>query len=265
MSYILDALRKSDQQRQRGAAPTLLAGQATAVAPKQPAFLAYGLLAAVLVGAGMAIGWLRPWQPASAPSEMAPKPELQVQNATPSAQAAPALVPTKPQRPARAKPKTDGTPREADAAVPGKTAPPPPEQPVGTADADAARVQTVISMAELPLPVQQELPPMEISVHAYSANPGDRLVGINNRMLREGAYVVPGLKLEQITPPGEAPFFPEFQGINPWDGLLYSCRGGLNPRAFYAHDPNTGAWIRDRLLKFRGGESQASEQDSTIA
>jgi general secretion pathway protein B len=204
MSYILDALRKSDQQRQRGAAPTLLAGQATAVAPKHPAFLAYGLLAAVLVGAGMAIGWLRPWQPASAPSEMAPqsKPELQVQNATPAAQAAPALVPTKPQGPARAKPKTDGTPREADAAVPGKTAAPPPEQPVGTAAADSARVQTVISMAELPLSVQQELPAMTISVHAYSGNPGNRLVGINNRMLREGEYVVPGLKLEQITPDG---------------------------------------------------------------
>jgi general secretion pathway protein B len=225
MSYILDALRKSDQQRQRGAAPTLLAGQATAVAPKQPAFLAYGLLAAVLVGAGMVIGWLRPWQPeqaapgraesvaakplestprqpAPAPSEVAPKPkpELQLQNAAPLAQAAPALVPTKPQLPARAKPKTDGTPREAAAAVPRKTAAP--EQPVGTAAADAARVQTTISMAELPLSVQQDLPPMTISVHAYSGNPGDRLVGINNRMLREGEYVVPGLRLEQITPEG---------------------------------------------------------------
>jgi hypothetical protein len=62
MSYILDALRKSDQQRRRGAAPTLPLGQATAVAPKQPALLIYGLLAAVLLGAGMAIGWLRPWQ-----------------------------------------------------------------------------------------------------------------------------------------------------------------------------------------------------------
>jgi general secretion pathway protein B len=199
VSYILDALRKSDQQRRRGAAPTLLAGQATAVAPRQPAFLAYGLLAAVLVGAGMAIGWLRPWQPeqaapgraepvavkppastprqaASAPFAVAPqpKPELQVQNATPSAP-----VPTKPQRPARAKPKTDGTPREADAGV-----------------------QTVISMAELPLSIQQELPPMTISVHAYSGNPANRLVSINNRMLREGGYLVPGLKLEQITPDG---------------------------------------------------------------
>ena len=43
---------------------------------------------------------------------------------------------------------------------------------------------------------------MTISVHAYSGNPANRLVGINNRMLREGESVVPGLKLEQITPEG---------------------------------------------------------------
>jgi general secretion pathway protein B len=187
------------------------------------------LLAAVLVGAGIVIGWLRPWQPeqaapgraesvaakplestplestrrqpAPAPSEMAPqpKPEPKLQNATRPAQAAPALVPTKPQLPARAKPETDGPPREADAAAPRGTAAP--ARPVDTA-ADAARVQTVISMAELPLSVRQELPAMTISVHAYSGNPGARLVGIDNRILREGEYVVPGLKLEQITPDG---------------------------------------------------------------
>ena len=232
MSYILDALRKSDQQRRRGAAPTLLVGQATAVAPKRPAFLAYGMLVAVLIGAGVVIGWLRPWQPeqaapgraelvaakplestrrqpASAPSEMAPqpRPEQRLQNATPPAQAAPALVPTKPQLPARAKPETDGTPREADAAVPRKTAAP--EQPAGTAAADAARAQTVASMADLPLSVQQELPAMTISFHVYSGDSEKRLVGINNRMLREDEHVVPGLKLEQITP----------------DGMIFSYKG----------------------------------------
>ncbi len=62
MSYILDALRKSDQLRRRGAAPTLLLGQTVAAAPKRPAPLAYGLLALVLLGTGMAIGWLHPWQ-----------------------------------------------------------------------------------------------------------------------------------------------------------------------------------------------------------
>ncbi len=225
MSYILDALRKSDQQRRRGAAPTLLVGQATAVAPKRPAFLAYGMLVAALVGAGVVIGWLRPWQPEQAappggelaaarplgstarqplpaPSELAPqpKPELQVQDAKPPAQASPVLAPAKPQRPARDKPKSDGTPLEADAAMPGKAEAP--AQPGSSAAADAAGAQTVTSMAELPLSVQQELPAMTISVHAYSGNPGNRLVGINNRILREGEYVVPGVKLEQITPDG---------------------------------------------------------------
>ncbi len=197
MSYILEALRKSDQQRQRGVAPTLLTAQATVAAARQPAFWLYGLLAAVLLGAGITIGWLRPWQQA-APSR-AESVAARPLESTPR-QPAPALVPAKPQLPARAKPKTDGTRRDANAAVPTKTAAP--EQPVGTAAADAAPAQTVISMAELPLSVQQELPAMTISVHAYSGNPRDRLVGINNRMLREGEYVVPGLKLEQITPDG---------------------------------------------------------------
>jgi general secretion pathway protein B len=242
VSYILDALRKSDQQRRRGAAPTLLVGQAMAVAPKRPAFLAYGMLVAVLIAAGVVIGWLRPWQPeqaapsgaelvaakplastprqlASAPSETAPqpKPELQAQKAKPPAQASPVLVPTKPQRPAREKPKTDGAPLEADAAMAGNAEAPAPGQPGGSAAADAARLQTVNSMAELPLSVQQELPAMAISVHAYSGNPRNRLVGINNRILREGEYVVPGLKLEQVTPDGM---------IFGYKG--YSFRRGLN-------------------------------------
>jgi general secretion pathway protein B len=253
MSYILDALRKSDQQRQRGAAPKLHAGQATAVAPKKPALLVYGLIAAALVGAGMVIGWLRPWQAeqaapgkaqpvaakplepvprqaapvpseappqqeprlqssspsrkaAPAPSEAPAEPEPQLQSASPPRKAAhrPAPATAKPRLRPRAEPETDDSSREAKAAVPRNTAAPPPrpERPAGATSTDAARAQPVISMAELPLSLQQELPPMTISVHAYSSKPGDSMVGINNRMLREGDEVAPGLKLEQITPEG---------------------------------------------------------------
>jgi general secretion pathway protein B len=252
VSYILDALRKSDLQRQRSAAPTLLAVQATAVASKRPAYLAYGLLAAVLIGAGIVIGWLRPWEPeqaaparpesvavtpvestarqpapapsemaaqpkaepelqnsmqpaqAPAPSEMVPKPQPKLQNAARPAQAAPAAsaMAPKPELPARAMPQTDGPPRAAGAAAPGRTEPPAPERPVDSAAADAADLPMVISMAELPPSVRQELPAMKISVHAYSSNPGARLVSIDYRILREGDYLVPGLKLEQITPDG---------------------------------------------------------------
>jgi general secretion pathway protein B len=229
MSYILDALRKSDQQRQRGAAPTLLVVQAPAVVRKQPAFLVYGLLAAVLLGAGMAIGWLRPWQaeqaaPAATQSEASVhqsvpvRPEVATAPApalVPAPVAAPALAPVrapaavpvpapasvKSQSPASVGTEAPGKPQNDVPALSSK-ATAAPQQPPGTAAADSAPAQNVISMAELPLALQQELPPMTISFHAYSANLRDRLVGINNRMLREGDDVAPGLKLEQITPEG---------------------------------------------------------------
>ncbi len=59
-----------------------------------------------------------------------------------------------------------------------------------------------MTLAELPVAIQQDLPPMSVSVHAYSARAGERLVGINSRLLHEGDEVAPGLKLEQITPDG---------------------------------------------------------------
>ena len=95
MSYILEALKKSDQQRQRGATPTLLTAQVAMAAPKQPVFLYYGLLAAVLLGAGILIGWLRPWQaeqPAPAAEPIAAKPPISI-----SHQTAPAPLPEPPE------------------------------------------------------------------------------------------------------------------------------------------------------------------------
>ncbi|MEO8718078.1 MAG: general secretion pathway protein GspB [Burkholderiales bacterium] len=201
MSYILDALRKSDQQRQRGAAPTLLASLATPVVPRPPALLSYGLLALVLVGAGVAIGWLRPWQPQSA----APAVRLAAMPPEP-APSQPAPVPpepapkSKPQ--ARIPSAAPAAPRQAATEVSRKALEPVPEQRANTGAAAVAPAQTAMSMAELPVAIQQELPAMSITVHAYSAKPADRLVGINNRLLREGNEVAPGLKLERITPDG---------------------------------------------------------------
>ena len=262
MSYILEALRKSDQERQRGAAPTLLAAQATTVAPTQPALLAYGLLALVLLGAGVAIGWLRPWQaeqaapavrlaakptePApkeTAPNQAAPVPSVASVPTAPPVQAvppAPARVPERASKPELApksapqarlpgaapaaapvplpvptQPRASGadTPASAAAAKPAAAHPPAseisskamepaPTQRGSTGSAATATAPSVVSMAELPLAIQQELPVMSITVHAYSARPAERLIGVDNRMLREGAEVAPGLTLESITPDG---------------------------------------------------------------
>jgi len=59
-----------------------------------------------------------------------------------------------------------------------------------------------MSISELPPAIQQSIPRMAISVHAYSPKPQDRVAMINGRMLREGQELAPGLRLEQVTPDG---------------------------------------------------------------
>ncbi|MBE0621382.1 MAG: general secretion pathway protein GspB [Burkholderiales bacterium] len=232
MSYILDALRKSDQLRQRGAAPTLLLGQATATAPKRPAPLWYGLLALVLLGAGIAIGWLRPWQSepaapaptavAAKPTEAAqsklapaapdmtpkPQPELQLHNPAPATPAVSAPAPAQSQAAAV---RIEKQQAPAVARAPERAAAPAPELASGGRSVAAAPAPRVMMMAELPLAIQQELPPMSISVHAYSGKSAERLVGINGRLLHEGDQVAPGLRLEQITPDGMILSYKEYR------------------------------------------------------
>jgi general secretion pathway protein B len=213
VSYILDALRKSDQLRRRGAAPTLLLGQATAPAPKRLAPFAYVLLALVLLGIGIAIGWLQPWQQQSlaptsraGPAEPAPprqapaaslglasRPELQAQYSAPATPAVPAPAPA----PAPVQPRATAAGKsERQKAVA------PVQGPALRSNLGAAPVPSVMTMAELPVPIQQELPPLSILVHAYSGKPADRLVDINGHLLHEGEDVAPGLRLEEITPEG---------------------------------------------------------------
>lgn len=248
MSYILDALRKSEQQRQHGVAPGLLAVHTTYAEHTRPAFLTYGLIAAVLIGAGVAIGWLRPWQQeqglsatASRPAEPEAKPRLSLPAPLPvlpetrkSGQerpAQPSLVAAKP-APARevittrqdvqaaAKPPAQARksppkpvavlPRETATPIPEITTAPPlahasaplQEKLVVTAPTATAQEQKVISMAELPQAIQQEIPVMSIPLHSYSSTPTERIVGINERLLQEGDFLAPGLRLEQITPDG---------------------------------------------------------------
>jgi general secretion pathway protein B len=151
---------------------------------------------------------LQTTQAESAPSEIAPspKPQRELKSAKPRTQPAPAAAEKasqpEPNPSALVSPDTEGPPRETGAAAPAGAAIPAPERPVDSPAPEAAGRETVMSMADLPLPIREELPAMTITVHAYSDKPEARLVGINYRILREGDYVVPGLRLEQITPDG---------------------------------------------------------------
>ena len=202
MSYILDALRKSDQLRQRGLTHTLQTDYLAAHASRRPPWLVYGVPGLILVGAGILIGWWRPWQVpqpvpvasplAAQPLEAAPQP---IATATPI----PAQSVLSQNAPEHVKVQTPsaGTAPATGAAIPLAAAP-----VTRAAPAAVAPESTVMAIADLPAALRQEIPAMIISVHAYSPQPANRMVSINNLLLREGGNLPPGLTLNEITADG---------------------------------------------------------------
>lgn len=190
MSYILDALKKSDQQRNIGAAPTLRFASATLPAPKRLSVFYYVLLAVVLLGAGVAIGLLRPWQAEQMPADKGSV-SHNFQARVPQQDAMKSLA---------AAPETTGNTTQEIAAAPVQH---------NAAKPDGDAQQNVVPVYELPAAIQREIPDMAVQLHAYSNKPSERLVSINSIRLREGGYLMAGLRLEQITQ----------------DGMIFSYKG----------------------------------------
>ncbi|MDO8989103.1 MAG: general secretion pathway protein GspB [Sideroxyarcus sp.] len=199
MSYILEALKKSDQQRQRGATPTLPPVHAAVAAHTRSSSVYYGVLAAVLLFAGIAIGWLRPWQadrPVHAVETVVARPAIpNPDRALPAPQPDLAV--------------TDGKPEQT------LTAPVAPS--IATNEpASTGQEQKATPFSDLPPAIQQEMPDMKIQLHSYSNKSTNSIVSINSRMMKEGDSLVPGLKLEQITPDG---VILSFKGYRFWHGI----------------------------------------------
>jgi len=60
----------------------------------------------------------------------------------------------------------------------------------------------IISFYDLPASVQQQLPAIIVSAHIYSSNPLQRSMIINNNFMEEGEYVIDDLILYEITTDG---------------------------------------------------------------
>lgn len=221
MSYILDALKNSDQQRQRGMAPTLLTSQAAVAVFEQPAYLFYAVLAAVLISSGVAIGWLRPWQPEPALPEVkdvpvkpaipqfqmrepVTRPELS-EMPQPAKSEIPLLKPSFSEDPIVMAESRPVMKKDMPAPPISKKVVPAPEV-VATVGAEKSTPPDVSpgqmgerTMADLPISIQQEIPKIAISGLIYSGDPEGRMVGINDQLVREGESPFPGLKVEKIT------------------------------------------------------------------
>jgi general secretion pathway protein B len=228
MSFILDALKKSENDRQRQSAPALFEVKVAAPRQRFP-YWAVGL--AVLLGVNLlALAWMLLRKP-SAPevaSSAAPAAAPGPARAGDAAQSG--TMVTLPATVTVTIPSSSGVSVSSGAPEPGvvapSEAPPLAEEPMlsgnepsvppdydlrdyepavtpaqaGAAAAAAAR-SGVPSRDEV-LARGTQLPELRMDLHVYDADPAARFVFINMRKLREGDSLPDGVRVEEITPRG---------------------------------------------------------------
>ena len=210
MSYILDALKKADAERERDAAavPDLHAQADTAArdagsSARYPLWLLLALGAALLVLGLLAWRWL-----IAAPADVA-LPDVQAQAPAPAPAPAPAsqAIATPPAPAPLAPPAIAAyrPPPARAAALPAVAAPPKPtaaaaptQSPKPASIASAATQARLYQLAELPADIRAQLPALAVGGSVHSPKAGSRIVILNGQVFREGDQPVAGLTVEQI-------------------------------------------------------------------
>ncbi|MCA1804891.1 MAG: general secretion pathway protein GspB [Xanthomonadaceae bacterium] len=196
MSYILEALKKADQERSRGAVPDLRAGHRMAGGRRDYRRLALVLILLFLgIQALLLFLYLR-----GSPS--APPAPVAREEPPPSRIVAP---PTSPAAlPAREAPEPDPTPAIVLAPP---SAPTPRVQQVpspvgGESTPEETPVYSINPWQQGSAAVQQLAVGISLDVHVYAEQPAQRFVLINMNRYREGDRLKEGAVLERITPEG---------------------------------------------------------------
>lgn len=222
MSYILDALRKSEQERQQ-VEPLALnpIGSDAIELPRRRFGPLTGVAALVVFAAAASVYWaflaghsgvstanisapapaeaLRaaPSRPAPAPQEVRPAPVLRPspfaaapQRSTVRDLAREARV--EPSRPAPA-PQATRAPQESAPTI--ATAAPP------AAPTESA-AEPIKFLRAMPADFQRELPDLRVTIHIYAPRPADRILYINDRQYHVGDQVRSGVVVEEIVEDG---------------------------------------------------------------
>jgi len=201
MSYILEALKKAQAERQLGSTPTIhavplhagLAGLGGA--RRKPIWIAAG--AVVLAAGAVALVWRTHGQPEPA-LEAAP-PIAAAPLAAAPVVAAPVVAAPVVAAPVVAAPAAPVRVARQDPPVVVKQAAPAPA-PVAPAPAPQAAEEILPMQRELPEAIARAVPQVAIGGYIYSSNPADRLLLIDKILRREGEEVAPGLRLEKLLP-----------------------------------------------------------------
>lgn len=217
MSYILDALRKSEEERLRERSPDFLREPVVTPSPVMRRWPRLVIaLAIALLGAGGWLAWDRPWRP---PGEQKLPPAAAVD---PQSMAGAATQPARPGEtltPVIAPPDSATLqPRQGTSAAPpsvdlprARKAPEPPNKSASVQERAPRKTPSseippppnrVLHLSELPPALRDTLPNLAVHGFVYSEDSGSRMVVINNRMLQEGDDIGADLKLERIGPDG---------------------------------------------------------------
>lgn len=197
MSYILDALRKSSEERKKlqehkeeTYQPIASGTQAQGRRKRSVAgvLITFPLLAVLLALAG---GW---WYVSSDHSTQT----TEKQSSIASGQASQPANPPQTDEPAS----SELSP-PADNEAGSRTSLPAEGQTVQKDDPSAiSRKSDLPLREELPLATQAALPDMKFNGHVYSPNPELRLIMVNNAVVREEDMITPEVKLVEITDNG---------------------------------------------------------------
>jgi general secretion pathway protein B len=220
MSYILDALKKSEQERKQGEVPGLNSFQDHPRPPRSSSRIIIHLLSGILLIMTLAISlWLFFRDPPT-PTPPESSREVITETALPQTE--------KPQQIENKNlPIAKGTPPEQPAIItePGTPSPalgdltPEPETSLSTVEpppataADIGGIEQVlnddqensapaqpklVTFADLPSDIRSALPELVIAAHYYASKPSSRMASINGRIMRQGQSVTDGLVLEEI-------------------------------------------------------------------
>jgi general secretion pathway protein B len=196
MSFILDALRKSEHERERRALPGLV--ETPVARPSRPALpWILGGFGVLLVVNAAVLAWLL-LRPATPPA-VAPAPAPVAATPAPRAAAPPADA-------GRVRPLA----AEAADPVPEALEPPPVSHSPATEAATPPAVPVRAAptpglpplLRQLPAAVAAVMPPLNIDLHVYSPVAAQRFAIINGQRVHEGGVLKEGMLVEQITPEG---------------------------------------------------------------
>ena len=205
MSFILDALKKSETERQRADAPALYEMKMAPARQRVATWLI--VLGALLVinivvlsvvllrGSHGAPPQVDAGSPAPAPAALSPAPA-----ASPPASGVPSAPPQMAAAPPAPAPAADTQAAgNATGAAAGASDDDTPAVDPGHALPASADVPTYDQVASAP---GANLPELKLDLHAYATNPADRFVFLSNVNLKEGQSSPAGVRVETITPDG---------------------------------------------------------------